>query len=81
MQTREENERLARRDLPIIMQSIALKKEGKLKEAEALLNEKIPMRPWMARVIKEKMGLDFLLSMGRNMTEVEVAYGKEWLNK
>jgi hypothetical protein len=79
--TREESERLARRDLPIIMQAIALKKEGKYEEAKTLQREKIPIPPWMARVIKEKMGLDVLLSMGRNMTDVEAAYGKEWLTK
>jgi hypothetical protein len=79
--TKEEQERLARRDLPIIMQAIALEREGKFEEAKALQREKIPMPPWIARVFKEKMGLDFLLSMGRNMTEVEAAYGKEWLRK
>jgi hypothetical protein len=81
MMTKEEKEASANRNLPIIMQAIALEKEGKFEEAKALQREKIPMRPWMARVIKEKMGLDFLLSMGRNMTEVEEAYGKEWLRK
>jgi hypothetical protein len=81
MMTREEKEAIARRNLPIYMQSIALKKEGKIEEAQALLREKIPMRPWMARVIKEKMGLESLLAMGHNMTEVEAAYGKEWLTK
>jgi len=79
--TREESERLTKRDMPIIMQAIALEKEGKYEEAKTLQREKIPMRPWMARVIKEKMGLDFLLSMERNMTDVEAAYGKEWLRK
>ncbi|MDR3252389.1 MAG: hypothetical protein LBT35_02320 [Tannerella sp.] len=79
--TREEQERLVNRDLPIIMQAIALKKEGKIEEAKALQREKIPMPPGMARVFKEKMGLDYLLAMGRNMTDVEAAYGKEWLEK
>jgi hypothetical protein len=77
--TREESERLTKRDLPVIMQAIALKKEGKYEEAKTLQREKIPMPPWMARVFKEKMGLDFLLSMECNMTDVEAAYGKEWL--
>jgi hypothetical protein len=81
MMTREEKEASANRNLPIIMQAIALKKEGKFEEAEVLERTQIPMRPWMARVIKEKMGLEVLLSMERNMTEVEAAYGKEWLTK
>jgi hypothetical protein len=81
MMTREEKEASARRNLPIIMQAIALEEEGKLDEAKALRREKIPMRPWMARVIKEKMGLESLLAMGWNMTEVEAAYGKEWLTR
>ncbi|MDR3252390.1 MAG: hypothetical protein LBT35_02325 [Tannerella sp.] len=79
--TREEQERLVNRDLPIIMQAIALEKEGEYEEADALQREKIPMPPWMARVFKEKMGLDYLLAMKWNMTEVEAAYGKEWLEK
>jgi hypothetical protein len=77
--TREESERLTRRDMPIIMQAIALEKEGKYEEAMALQKAKMPLRPWMAKVIKEKMGLDVLLSMECNMTDVEAAYGKEWL--
>jgi hypothetical protein len=81
MMTREEKEASANRNLPIIMQAIALEKEGKYEEADALERSQIPMPPWMARVIKEKMGLDFLLEMEWNMTEVEAAYGKEWLRK
>jgi hypothetical protein len=81
MMTKEEKEASANRNLPIIMQAIALKKEGKYEEAMALQKAKMPMRPWVARVIKEKMGLDFLLAMEWNMTDVEAAYGKEWLRK
>jgi hypothetical protein len=50
------------------------------KEEEALALEKtIPMPPWMAQVFKKRKGLDFLLSMGWNMSAVEEAYGKAWL--
>jgi hypothetical protein len=74
-------EQRLRADLAVIMQAIALEKEGKREEAEALERTQIPTPPWMAKVIKEKMGLDFLLSLGRNLSEVEAAYGKAWLTQ
>jgi hypothetical protein len=58
--------------------SWALREAGKEKEAQALAKT-IPMAPWMAKVFKDKMGLDFLLGMGWNMSEVEKVYGNEWL--
>jgi hypothetical protein len=52
------------------------------REAEARqLERTIPIPPYMARIVKDKLGLEFLLKLDRNMAEVEDAYGKEWLSK
>jgi len=40
-----------------------------------------PMPPYLAKVYKEKIGLDFLLSLGWNLSEVEAEFGTSWLNK
>jgi hypothetical protein len=58
--------------------SWALREAGKEEEAQALVKT-IPMLPWMAKIFKEKKGLDFLLGMGWNMSAVEETYGKKWL--
>ena len=40
-----------------------------------------PMPPYIAKVYKDKLGLDTLLSLGWNLSEVEAEYGKDWLVK
>jgi len=39
----------------------------------------IPMPPYLAKVAKEKIGLDFLLNGGWNLSEVEAEFGSDWL--
>jgi hypothetical protein len=38
-----------------------------------------PLPPYLAKVIKEKVGLDCLLKLGWNLSEVEAEYGSDWL--
>ncbi|MDR3325244.1 MAG: hypothetical protein LBS82_04580 [Spirochaetaceae bacterium] len=64
--------------LKINVKAFALWDAGKEDEAMALFKTK-PMEPWMAKIWKEKIGLDALLESGWNLDEVEAAYGKEWL--
>jgi hypothetical protein len=45
------------------------------------LIKSIPLPPYLAKVIKEKVGLDVLLNGGWNLSEVEVEFGNSWLNK
>ena len=40
-----------------------------------------PLPPYLAKVIKEKVGLDALLSLGWNLSEVEAKYGSAWLSQ
>jgi hypothetical protein len=65
-------------EFEISRKSWELDEAGKVEEARALYKT-IPMAPWMAKVFKDRMGLDFLLGMGWNMSAVEATYGKDWL--
>jgi len=37
--------------------------------------------PYIAKVIKEKVGADFLIKEGWNLAEAEAEFGSDWLNK
>jgi hypothetical protein len=56
-----------------------LMEEGKHEEASAL-RRSLPMPAYLAKVLKEKVGMDFLVQGGWNLAEAEATYGPEWLN-
>jgi hypothetical protein len=64
----------------IIMKAIALDDAGKKAESDALMKT-YPAPPWLAKVFKEKVGADFLIKGGYNLSEAEAAFGKDWLTK
>jgi hypothetical protein len=66
--------------LEIGVKAAALWDAGKEDEAMAMYKTK-PLPPHLAKVWKEKAGLESLRQSGWNMAEVEAAYGQEWLNK
>jgi len=39
----------------------------------------IPMPPYLAKVAKDKIGADFLINGGWNLSEVEAEFGPDWL--
>jgi len=39
----------------------------------------IPLPPYLAKVFKEKVGLDCLLKLNWNLSEVEAEFGSDWL--
>ena len=39
-----------------------------------------PMPPYLAKVLKEKVGADFLINGGWNLSEAEAEFGQGWLN-
>lgn len=52
------------------------------KDSEALALEKtIPMPPFLAKIMKEKVGADYLITSGWNLSEAEAAFGKDWLSR
>jgi hypothetical protein len=61
------------------MEAIALEKAGKPDEAMAL-NKSIPLEPWLAKILEEKVGVDYLRQSGWNLSEAEMEFGTDWLN-
>jgi hypothetical protein len=57
-----------------------LEKQGKFDEAQKL-EKSIPLAPYLAKVAKEKIGADFLINQGFNLSEAETEFGKDWLTK
>jgi hypothetical protein len=66
--------------LVILNKSVALKKSGDLEGADRLV-KLVPMPPYLAKVMKEKVGVDYLINGGWNLSEAEVEFGIDWLNK
>ena len=66
--------------LAIACKAAALHDAGD-KEGYMRLMKTAPMPPYLAKVLKEKVGLDFLLNSGWNLSEVIEEYGSEWLSK
>ena len=50
-------------------------------EGYTRLMKTAPMPPYLAKVMKEKMGTDFLINGGWNLSEAEVEFGSDWLSK
>ena len=75
MQTMTLDEKLA-----IACKAAALHDAGD-KEGWSRLIRTAPMPPYIAKVIKEKVGLDYLLNSGWNLSEVEAEFGPDWLRR
>ena len=50
------------------------------REGYSRLMRTAPLPPYLAKVMKEKMGLNFLLNSGWNLSEVEEEFGSTWLS-
>jgi hypothetical protein len=57
-----------------------LRRAGKEEEALALGKTR-PLSPWLAKILKEKVGVDYLRKSGWNMAEAEAAFGCDWLDR
>ena len=66
--------------LAIGCKAAEMRKAGDKEGASRLLRT-APLPPYLAKVVKEKVGLDFLLNSGWNLSEVEAEFGKQWLSK
>lgn len=51
------------------------------KEGCERLTKTIPMPPYLAKVMKEKVGIDYLKNSGWNLSEAEAKFGSDWLSK
>jgi hypothetical protein len=66
--------------LAISCKAAALRQAGDEEGASRLLKT-APLPPYIAKVVKEKVGLDCLLKLGWNLSEVEAEYGTDWLRR
>jgi hypothetical protein len=66
--------------LMIIAQEAELEKQGNPDEAMRL-HKTIPLEPWLAKHLKDRVGVDYLRQSGWNLSEAEKAYGPEWLSR
>ena len=51
------------------------------KEACSRLTRTIPMPPYLAKIYKEKVGVDSLINGGWNLSEAEAEFGEDWLSR
>jgi len=51
------------------------------REGYSRLTRTIPLPPFMAKIAKEKIGVDFLLNGGWNLSEAEAEFGPDWLSR
>ena len=51
------------------------------REGYSRLTRSIPMPPYLAKVMKEKMGAEYLINGGWNLVEAEAEFGSDWLVK
>jgi hypothetical protein len=66
--------------LDTIIKSIELEKQGKKEEAMKV-GKQVPLAPYLAKFIKDYLGLEVLLEGGWNLVEAEEEYGPGFLNK
>jgi len=66
--------------LAISGRAIKLKKAGD-REGYYRLMKTTPMPPYIAKIMKEKVGVDFLKNCGWNLSEAEAEFGPDWLSK
>jgi hypothetical protein len=66
--------------LSISNRAIAMIQAGNEKEGRRLLRT-APLPPYLAKIYKEKVGVEQLLASGWNLSEAELAFGTGWLNR
>jgi len=66
--------------LAISCKAVELRKAGDEEGYDRLIRS-IPMPPYLAKVMKEKMGVDYLIKGGWNLTEAEAKFGLNWLSR
>ena len=66
--------------LAICCKAAELRNAGDTEGATRLMKT-APIPYYIAKVIKEKVGADFLIKEGWNLSEAEAKFGPDWLSK
>ena len=51
------------------------------REGYSRLTKTIPMPPYLAKIYKEKVGVEQLINSGWNLSEAEAEFGPDWLSR
>jgi hypothetical protein len=66
--------------LDIFVEGIELRKQGKIEEGFKV-GKMVPLAPYLAKILKDFVGLEALLEGGWNLSEAEAEYGPDFLTK
>jgi hypothetical protein len=66
--------------LTVLKKAAALQDAGD-EEGSSRLIRTVPMPSYLAKVMKEKMGVDYLINGGWNLSEAEAEFGSDWLSR
>jgi len=66
--------------LAIGCKAAELRKAGDEKEADRLIRT-IPLPPYLAKVMKEKVGMEFFTRYDWNLSEVEAEFGPNYISR
>jgi hypothetical protein len=66
--------------LAISNRAIALKKAGDLEGYDRLVKT-IPLPPYVAKIMKEMVGMEFFTRYSWNLSEAEAEFGSDFLSK
>ncbi|MCL2174597.1 MAG: hypothetical protein FWB73_01000 [Treponema sp.] len=66
--------------LDISMKACALYQAGDKKGFSRVLRT-APLPPYLAKIYKEKIGVEQLLKSGWNLSEAEAEFGSDWLTR
>jgi hypothetical protein len=66
--------------LAISCKAAALRQAGD-HEGYIRLMKTTPIPPYIAKVMKEKVGPEYLINSGWNLSEAEAEFGNNWLNR
>ena len=64
--------------LAIGCKAAELRKAGNIEEADRLVMS-IPLPPYIAKIMKEKVGMEFFTRNNWNLSEAEAEFGQNWL--
>ena len=66
--------------LTVGCKAVELKKAGDIEGADRLLRT-VPLPPYIAKIMKEKVGMEFFTRYNWNLSEVEAEFGPDYISK
>jgi hypothetical protein len=61
--------------------ALEFKNSGNMEEYLRIMREELPLAPYLAEFAKNRIGADYLVKNGFNLSEAEAEFGSDWLSK